>query len=191
MYLPCSSEKAAQQQRKFEECMMEMMMELPYDNISVSELCRRVGMSRKTFYRLFETKADVIYALVDHRIIDEASYVPEEGMRDGGLHRFFGYWQTQKKLLDALAATNSSTLLTERAIIYTMKEAPDAQYMFGVQDPDSGWETVIYHLSGLFALVLDWHRRDFARPIDELCDLVLGILNTPPIKNPWLLDPNR
>ena len=191
MYLPCSSEKAAMQQRKFEECMMDMMLELPYDDISVSELCRRVGLSRKTFYRLFETKADVIYALVDHRIIDEASFTPEPGGRDGGLHRFFGYWRTQKKLLDALKAANISTMLTDRAIIYTMKEAPDARYMFGVKDPDQGWETVIYHLSGLFALVLDWHRRDFDRPLDELCDLVMELLNTPPIKNPWMLDPNR
>ena len=191
MYKPCSSEKSALQQRKFEECMIELMLENLYDSISVSELCRYAGMSRKTFYRLFDTKADVIYAMVDHRIIDAASYVPEAGMKDGGLHRFFGYWRTQKKFLDALSTANTSTLLTQRAILYTMKEAPDCRHMFGSDGEENSWETMIFYLSGMFALVLDWHERGFARHIDELCDLCMNLLTTPPIKNPWVLDPNR
>lgn len=191
MYKPCSSEKSALQQRKFEECMIDLMLENHYDSISVSELCRYAGMSRKTFYRLFDTKADVIYAMVDHRIIDAAAYVPEAGMKDGGLHRFFGYWRTQKKFLDALSAANISTLLTQRAILYTMKEAPDCRHMFGSDGEENSWETMIFYLSGMFALVLDWHGRGFARHIDELCDLCMNLLTTPPIKNPWVLDPNR
>lgn len=191
MYQPCSSEKAALQQRKFEECMIDLMLERHYDSISVSELCRYAGMSRKTFYRLFETKADVIYAMVDHRIIDEAAYIPEEGMKDGGLHRFFGYWRTQKKFLDALSLNHCSNLLSQRAIIYTMREAPDCRHMFGSDSEENSWESMIFYLSGLFALVLDWHERGFSRNIDELCALCMQLLTTPPIKNPWLLDPNR
>lgn len=191
MYQQCSSEKSALQQRRFEECMIDLMLEHHYDNISVSELCRHASMSRKTFYRLFETKADVIYAMVDHRIIDAAAFVPEDGAKDGGLHRFFGYWRTQEKFLEALYKNHISTLLTQRAIIYTMNEAPDCRHVFGSDSEENSWETMIFYLSGMFALVLDWHERGFARHIDELCDLCMHLLTTPPIKNPWVLDPNR
>lgn len=191
MYRQCSSEKAALQQRKFEECMIDLMLENQYDSISVSELCRQTGLSRKTFYRLFETKADVIYAMVDHRLTDAAAYTPGEGRKDGGLHRFFGYWQTQNKFLDALQKNNISTILTQRAILYTMKEAPDCRHMFGSDSESTSWETMIFYLSGMFALVLDWHEHKFARDLDELCNLCMHLLTTPPIKNPWVLDPNR
>ena len=191
MYQPCSTEKSAMQQRKFEECMIDLMLENHYDNISVSELCRYSGMSRKIFYRLFETKADVIYATVDHRILDAAAYVPGEGETDGGLHRFFGYWRTQQKFLDALHKNNISTILAQRAILYTMKEAPDCRQMFGSRKEEDSWETMIFYLSGMFALVLDWHEHGFTRPIDELSELCMHLLTTPPIKNPWVLDPNR
>lgn len=191
MYRQCSSEKAVLQQRKFEECMIGLMLENQYDSISVSKLCREAGLSRKTFYRLFETKADVIYAMVDHRILDAAAFVPEEGEIDGGLHRFFGYWRTQKKFLDALHKNNISTILTQRAIIYTMQEAPDCRHMFGSDSEENSWETMIFYLSGMFALVLDWHEQGFTRHVDELSGLCMHLLTTPPIKNPWVLDPNR
>ena len=191
MYRQCSSEKSALQQRKFEECIIDLLLQKNYDSISVTELCEKAGMSRKTFYRLFDNKADVIYALVDQRIIDQGSYVPPEGEKDGGLHRFFGFWRTQGKFLDALAAANISTLLSQRAILYTMKECPDCQHMFGSDENEYSWETIIFYLSGLFALVLNWHDHGFDRDIDALSDLAMYLLTTPPIKNPWILDPNR
>ena len=191
MYHCCSTEKSFRHQLKFEETMMQLIIQQPYDTISISQLCREAGLSRKTFYRLFDSKADVIYALVDQRIIDAASYVPPEGEKDGGLHRFFGYWQTEKIFLDALAAANISTLLTQRAILYTMKECPDCRHVFGSDTEENSWESMIFYLSGMFALVLDWHQHGFSRDIDELCDLCMHLLTTPPIKNPWVLDPNR
>ena len=189
MYRQCSTAKSAQQQRKFAETMMHLMIHQAYDTISISQLCREAGLSRKTFYRLFESKADVLYALVDQRIIDAASYVPAPGEKDGGLHRFFGYWHSEKEFLDSLAANHISTLLTQRAILYTMKEAPDCRHMFGSDVEKNSWETMIFYLSGMFALVLDWHEHDFTRHIDELCDLCMQLLTTPPIKNRWALDP--
>lgn len=189
MYRQCSTAKSAQQQRKFAETMMHLMIHQAYDTISISQLCREAGLSRKTFYRLFENKADVLYALVDQRIIDAASYVPAPGEKDGGLHRFFGYWHSEKEFLDSLAANHISTLLTQRAILYTMKEAPDCRHMFGSDVEENSWETMIFYLSGMFALVLDWHEHDFTRHIDELCDLCMHLLTTPPIKNRWALDP--
>ena len=58
MYTMCSTEKTAQQQLKFEETFLQMLLETHYDDITISELCRRAGLSRKIFYRLFEKKAE-------------------------------------------------------------------------------------------------------------------------------------
>ena len=64
MYTLCSTEKTADQQRIFEKTFLQMLLESNYDDITISELCRRAGLSRRIFYRLFERKSDVLYALL-------------------------------------------------------------------------------------------------------------------------------
>ena len=61
MYTLCATEKTAMQQRQFEEAFIELLREYPYDTITISQLCRYAGLSRKIFYRLFERKSDVLY----------------------------------------------------------------------------------------------------------------------------------
>ncbi len=188
MYIQCSSEKAAVQQRKFEACMQELMRQQPYDSISVSQLCREAGLSRKTFYRLFTTKSDVIFALVDHTIMDAAFYEADESVGPGDMHHFFGYWKTQKDFLDVLAQNNISLVLTQRVIRHVLNEAPDVLHSFGTEPSEAGRETMIFFLSGLFALLLDWHQHGFDRSIDQMSALVMQLLTTVPIKNPQLFD---
>lgn len=184
MYRQCCSEKSARQQRIFEECMLEAMLQQNYDSISVSSLCRDAGLPRKTFYRLFETKSDVIYAMIDHAIMDAAFYKPDPADGSGEMHRFFSFWKSRKQLLDVLAQQNISNLLTERCILHVLKESPEVMNAFGTEPSELGRETMVFFLSGLFAILLDWHRRGFNRSIDEMSKLVMQLLTTAAIKHP-------
>ena len=65
MYRKCTTEKAALQQRRFQHALLQAMQQLPYPEITVTALCSQTGLSRKTFYRLFENKDDVLNALID------------------------------------------------------------------------------------------------------------------------------
>ena len=49
MYTMCVTEKTAEQQKQFEQTFLQMLLEDDYDNITISDLCRRVGLSRKIF----------------------------------------------------------------------------------------------------------------------------------------------
>ena len=182
MYTQCSSEKATQQQRKFEACFLDAWAKEPYDKISISGLCRDAGLSRKTFYRLFECKTDVILALVDHVIMDETFYEPDESVGSGDLHRFFGYWKSQKYFLDVLRQNDCSHLVTDRVITHIFRESPEVHYVFGTADSEIARETIIFYLSGMFTMVLDWHRQGFTRSIDEMAKITMQLLSTPPIK---------
>ena len=70
MYTMCITEKTAQQQIKFEDTFLQMLLETHYDDITISELCRRAGLSRKIFYRLFEKKAEDVYNLTMTVLLD-------------------------------------------------------------------------------------------------------------------------
>ena len=78
MYTLCTTEKTAQQQHQFEQTFLQMLLESHYDEITISDLCRRAGLTRKMFYRLYEKKTDVLYSLIDRTLMESDSFVKEK-----------------------------------------------------------------------------------------------------------------
>lgn len=184
MYKLCITEKTALQQRQLEEAFLTLALEMPYDDITISEICRRAGLSRKTFYRLFDKKADVLYALVDHALLEGDTYQPDPSVGDGGLHRFLAFWQKQKPLLDVLKRNQNSSLLTDRAIRHILREGTDIQHCLGIDSGKYGRESLLFYISGIFALILDWHDQEYAQSIDQLSEAMMYLMTTPPVKHP-------
>ena len=56
----CVTEKTAQRQEWIEQGLLELMKENGFDQITVSELCRHLGLSRRSFYRYFRDLEDVL-----------------------------------------------------------------------------------------------------------------------------------
>lgn len=184
MYRHCATEKAAAQQRQFEAAFVELMGKHLFEEISISELCRMTGLSRKTFYRLYESKADLVYASIDHALLDAATYIPDDTVGPGGVHKFLGYWKHRKDLLDALSNNRASTILSQQAVIHVMNEAPELMRAFGAEDLERGRDLMVFYITGIFSLVLDWHYRGYDRSIDELSKTIMQLLTEPPIKMP-------
>ena len=189
MYLKCASEKAAAQQDAFEQTMIAQMCTNRFEDISIADLCRHTGYSRKTFYRLYDTKSDVIFAMLDHALLRAESFVPDASVKHGGMHHFFAYWQSQKPLLDALLNNRISALLQQQAVIHVLQEQPEVVRCFGADVNSWGREMVMFYLSGLFALVLDWHQRGYDRSIDEMSELAMMLFTSPPVKSPLRNNP--
>lgn len=59
MYEGCNK-TALTSQSAIADALTNLMKEKPYARISVSEICKRAGVSRQTFYTLFESKDNVI-----------------------------------------------------------------------------------------------------------------------------------
>lgn len=190
MYKLCTTENSARQQRQFEATLATLLLEMPYDSITISELCRRAGLSRKTFYRLFVQKADVLCALLDHTFLDFENYQPDVSVvGQGEMHRFLAYWKEQKQLLDALTISLTSSLLAERAVLHVMKEDHTVRHSFVADSTPCCRETIVFFITGLFALVLDWHHQGYERCIDEMAQLLMSLLTTPPVKQHFTCDP--
>ena len=183
MYTLCTTEKTAQQQKQFEQVFLQMLLESHYDAVTISELCRRAGLSRKIFYRLFDQKADVLYALIDHTLLEGETYVPDESVGPGELHRFFAFWQHQEPLLDMLLKHQNSHMLTDRAIRHILNENSSIVHTFGADCGKFGMETILFYISGIFSLVLTWHQTGYSHSIDEMSQLLMNLLSTPPVKN--------
>ena len=184
MYRQCTSEKAAAQQRQFEAALQEMLKDRLFEEISISELCRYTGLSRKTFYRLFESKQDVLYSLIDRIIRDYIRFrLPQEKAAASvpvDLLSFYCYWLEQRSLLDALSKNGISTTLYDRCIRHVIEEDTDILLQLGATPGQmTDQETVTFYLSGLLTLVVAWHHNNYRKTPEEMAALTHKLLTEP------------
>lgn len=170
MYRKCITEISVLHQKQVEEALLALMQKMPYEDISVTQLCQYAGVSRRVFYHLFSNKTGALHALVDHKILDIGSYgreLPDESLR------FFRYWQEQKVFLDALEENGKSGLLLERMLSIVLTEDYDVLYWL----QRNGWtkgskELIIFGLSGLMGLIYSWHYGGYRQSPEEMAALI-------------------
>ena len=97
-------------QRQIAGALRDLMLERPYDEISVAELCRRAGVSRQTFYSLFHAKDNVvIYLLREKGGIREILQAAEGDNQLRQLCRAYGRYVVQRREVLRLLADNGIT----------------------------------------------------------------------------------
>lgn len=178
MYKTCHTEASSRRQRTLEQGLLKAMETQPYAKITLTELCTRLGIPRKSFYRYFPTKEDCLLSLLDHTLTDcnDIALKGWNGTREltrAHLLQFFLFWQAQTSLLDAVRDNDFSALLLDRttAFVDRMKESGDEAGFARSQV-----EYFIAH--GLMATVLRWHRHGFPSTPEEMAEVFGQVLHS-------------
>ena len=187
MYKRCTTEKAALQQRRIEECLLSAMQEKPFAEITVSSLCEQTGLSRKTFYRLFESRQDVLDSLIDRTLREYIRYPlpqsPDAAEVSADLLSFYCFWLEQRKLLDALSKNGMSTMLYDRSIRHILQEETDILRQLGiVTSLQENTEGLMFFLSGILTLVVSWHHTGYQKSPRQMAVITEKLLSQPPVR---------
>ncbi|MBR3950102.1 MAG: TetR/AcrR family transcriptional regulator [Oscillospiraceae bacterium] len=176
MYKICHTEESSRRQRELETGLLEAMKTLPYEKITLTELCRQLNIPRKSFYRYFPTKEDCLLALIDHTLADCNDMALKGWNGSGNLDehmylRFFRFWREHRGFLDAVRENGLGYLLLERTtvIVDRMKETAE---------PTSfARDQVEYFIAyGLMTTVLRWHHYGFQSSPEEMAKEIGGLL---------------
>ena len=181
MYRHCTTEESVLRQRQLEQCLLSIMGEIPYSQITIGYICQRADISRKSFYRYFGSKEGCLLALIDHCIMDGASYyLPEHYDREKAhsfYTRFFRFWQQSAPVLNALNQNKLSLHLVERMVYYADQEDRDFHYLFGGKTIDS-YEQLLFMVSGLMGLVLSWHQTGFQKTPEQMASVMEKLIRS-------------
>ena len=153
-----------------------MMLKIPYEEITVTQVCEEAGISRRIFYHLFGNKRDVLYGLIDHRILDMEGYRTD--LSDQAL-RFFLFWQDQKKLLDALRKNQLWSVLLEQMLGSILQEGYDVWRWLQAEDLENRQDILVFNLSGIMGLVFRWHDSGFEKSPEQMAVLIGNLMNHP------------
>ena len=167
MYKICKTEQSAARQRELELGLLALMSEKRYEEISVSDLCERLGIPRKAFYRYFSCKEGALQALMDHTLMEYDTMVADRLDLVG----FFQFWYQQRPLLDVIERNNLFNLFISRII-----ESAILEEHISTKEKTLKMNFI---LTGLMSIVLSWHRTGFQASALEIAKTARSLLTNP------------
>lgn len=185
MYKLCKTEQSANRQRQLERGLLDAMLIHHYEQISVSDLCDRLEIPRKAFYRYFSGKDGALHALIDHTLMEYS-----HGMRwtsvqantlsyQMELERFFSFWVEKKDLLDALNRSGLSGVLIERSISQALSEAGVSMPFVSWHEPEIRAHATMFGVTGLMSMVVSWHHKNYPHSPRQMAQIASRLLSQP------------
>lgn len=107
---------AEQSKRWLINALLQLMEEKPYQNITIKEITDKALLSRRTFYRNFKTKEQILSAYFEIICQEYVYYLHEEtDLALPNITRvFFAFWKKYLDFLKILKSNNLFPLLLEK-----------------------------------------------------------------------------
>lgn len=166
MYQKQVNKTAVQSQHMIADALFSLMKRKPFQQITVTEICEEAAIGRKTFYRNFDMKEDVVDFKLD--ILCDRYKSEIMGMTtDAQLRHHLEF--TRKNADCFIALYNNGfhqTVKDKFAIIL-----PDTMPRWTNNPVEQQYRSA-YIISGIEAIQRVWVERGFAESIDEIIEMV-------------------
>ena len=184
MYKLCKTEQSAKRQRQIEDCLFEIMKEKRYEEITITELCEKMDMPRKAFYRYFDGKDDALAALIDHSMSEYVGFTVDrsgETKRSltSELEDYFRFWYQKRELLSVLDTSGLIGILIERTINYPVSDRILIAKFLPNDDEVTRDRVFKFAFSGLVYTMINWYRSGFAVSTREMAISACRMLREP------------
>lgn len=163
----------------FANALIELMKTKNLEKIQVSELCCKADYSRRTYYRLFQSKEDILYFYIDNLCMEyyHLFFGTTDTSLSGVSNIFFKYWYQQKDFLALLHANQLDSLLLERFSkllpqVYLSKEKTSIT----TKDDKSRYYMAIFCAGGFCNLLLSWMQNNFEDSPEYMSTIVHHIM---------------
>ena len=177
------SSTAQRRQRQIENCLFECLHHTPYHAIRVSDLCRKVGISRKAFYNYFRDKDDCLMSFMQNNIRDSllslSRTLPENCTP---LQTFMVLLDTQKEQRDFLDIIVRDGLVGHylwSSTQYHLKEDSSFLDFLNIPSVKNDTDIMAAVFSALTTLLLQWYFRGFDTPTEEMAKKYLRLIRAP------------
>ena len=162
---------ALRSQQEISEALVGLMDEMPWREIAIKQVCARAGLSRQTFYNLFDSKEDVLRHALRTQYLRQLDALPAEGVGAARMaSAFAAVVEGCEHLLGLMVRDGLESIITD--------EVAAAVSLFAdrlVRDPDLV-ETLPYAkamVAGALAhLLVCWYKEDEPISVDEMSVLI-------------------
>lgn len=181
-----STASAQRRQKQIEDCLYENLLHTPWQSISVADICRQVGISRKAYYNYYKDKEACFCAYID-RLIRDALLVTSQNIPDSDTPleaavMLLDYWKSKKPFFDILVKNGLTYFLIAQTSHYVLTEDRTVMDRLSTEEIPSDADILTCYSAIQIMLILQWHSRGFDTPTEEMARKFLRIMHEPLIK---------
>jgi AcrR family transcriptional regulator len=164
--------------------LMLLMKEKDFEQISITDITKKAGVSRMSYYRNYDNKKDIIIDYLDHLFIE---YINElKAYKDltayQFAHQYFIYFRKQEELMKNLIKADLSNLILERFDKYLyviFKKIISKTYPVKINK---------YHISytsgGLYKVLVHWINSGLVESDEEMAKVFCSFINNSSMQIP-------
>lgn len=153
-----------------------LLRTMPYDEITVSLLCRHAEIDRRTFYRYFDNKKDVLCSCMDqvfNEYMERARRLENPSAADY-LRLFFRFWQGDYR--DFLMALQQGGLLYAAFTAQEKYLTEISRLLDEMLGRSSGHYEIMYRAGGLVSVLSSWADSGFSEPAETMAAVISGLI---------------
>ena len=109
--------------KAFREALLDLLKEMPFEEVSVSALSAKAGYSRYTFYNHFESKKDLLHKIIDEKLdkffdvdVGWNMFVDDPEEQKKRFASFFQIWEEDFEIIKLIDAKEFDQVMLERLL---------------------------------------------------------------------------
>ena len=152
-----------------------LMEQKSYDKITVTDITKKAGVSRMSFYRHFNSKDHILYKKAEECFseMEEMADFKKFLNSDEFIKFYFSKIKESKSTLKSLHKAGKIDMLFPVLLKYNSMIAE--KYMDISSDLKENKYLLIYHTGGIFQIIKHWLQTDFKAPVHELIEVLKSI----------------
>lgn len=164
--------------------LMLLMEQKDFDDITITEIAKKAGVSRMTYYRTYSSKEDILIQYFDEtaeKLIDTIKEQPNLTPYDLYVE-FFAFFNTHTYLIEKLIRANLFQKVLQHFIEF-VEYLFQTILKFNINNAEMKYQ-LHYHTGGLFALTNCWIQSGKKEAPEEMAKLAVSIITHDPSKQP-------
>jgi AcrR family transcriptional regulator len=170
----------------FHQALLELLQEKSFESISISEIVRKTGVNRGTFYFHYEQKDDLLEEIVKTVLTQmvvayrkpHKSY-QEMTITEISTYPLFEHFIENKLFYQTMLSSSVPIHLHER-MLQTMEHHyhQDIDFFLPSISKDVNQDLFCsYRVHGLIGFILNWIKNDFDHPIEYMAEQLVKIVS--------------
>lgn len=166
MYHRQANKTAVQSQHMIADALLQLMQRKPFSQITITELCEEAAVGRKTFYRNFDLKEDIIDFQLDHLCGQYKGEITRMSTAEQ-LRHHLEYVKKHREWFIALYQNGFNQMVNDKFAALLPITMP-----VWTNDPIEQQYRSRYIVAGIEAVERVWVERNFHESIDEVVAIV-------------------
>ncbi|MCL2209311.1 MAG: TetR/AcrR family transcriptional regulator [Treponema sp.] len=157
------------------DSLMLLMDEKPYDSITVSDIAKKAGVARPTFYRNFDDKDEVVLQYLNN------SFGTDNDDKQNNIILLFDHKyliKHQKNLKKILSTASIENRIYRELQNYAVSLTDRYKKLLSAEDYLICRYKICYQITGSLRIIFDWFVNNMPMPVDKIISM-LNAMNIP------------